>query len=1084
MIRGKILFAALLGVSSAVATAAAVDLCYEPIPGGWEIRIPGTATTPTLDPASRIGVVQDNARLHRRPLYPPADKSLLWNETERAKMPQCGFRPLVVAYNEPRFLFDYHGAGGLLGHLYIGLRAGQTDGKWLHRWTDLVVRYVDGRMEYEAADPAFPGVTARIQAAALADAVGLIVRLEFDGLPADAVLTWAYGGASAFFTNYAMNAPEFSFSPQQCAKDRIACEQNAFTLRRSFDKSDSIMEQVFAVPKFLPEWQATIRGGSSWKVHCGFGKPEVFSESPGRLAASAEWGRAPAEKDNCVAVEDIPLSRQTAEGFIVVGMGANISSAVAHPKKAWNAAIDRNRAIAGRIVTQTPDPYLDAAATMMAFATDGTWGDSAVMHGGWSWRFGYLGWRGWYGSVCYGWTDRIQRSIENHVALGLIRNGDDAGALSSLLDTPGGVFYNMNEVFLDHVRQYFEYTNDTELMRRIFPVLVGIVDWESRRLQPGNQYLYESALNTWISDSHWYIQGQCTQASAYMLQANRLLERLAPLAGADPAPFEERARKIAEAMNEKLWMPSAGVFAEYRDTRGAGLLHEQPELATIYHSAEFGAADAVQVYRMLCWADANLRSETMPGGGKFFWSSNWFPNSGRSYTHSTYEMAYGEELNFALTNYLAGRANQAYALLRGTLCGIFNGPTPGGLSCHAFSDGRQRANDEFADAISMWGRTVSEGLFGIRPNRPEGYVALSPQFPSEWNEASIETPHFSYRWQRGEDTIAIEWESPVATSVHLRQPLQARRILRATAGGKDVRCSLETAPCVTWATLESPSAKRGTIEFAYEAAAPALTEEKPIMQVPPPKVWTPPQVPPHRLNLWRLVDCGPLFNATIGGALERVAKDATPPPAGTSLVNFGYWKDHFGSRHHGDTVQVTSDDAWRAKVGPDGVAWTADGIPFKSAKEGSNIAIVTQTGPFSPKLELPVHAAGKTLYLMLSGISFPCQSHVPHLRVTLRYTGAAEEVIELTTPDTIGDCWSTWCGRWHDTAANGFENIGGRFGPAGSIEAGDLTKPIRVDTEAHLVALDLQPGKSLDSIALEAIANDIVFGLMGATLLK
>jgi len=88
----------------------------------------------------------------------------------------------------------------------------------------------------------------------------------------------------------------------------------------------------------------------------------------------------------------------------------------------------------------------------------------------------------------------------------LVRDGIDKGALGSLLESSPGVFYNMNEVFLDHVRHYFDYTNDQELMRRILPILEGIVAWEGKRLQPGKRRLYESALNTWISDSHWYIR--------------------------------------------------------------------------------------------------------------------------------------------------------------------------------------------------------------------------------------------------------------------------------------------------------------------------------------------------------------------------------------------------------------------------------------------------------------------------------------------------------------------------------------------------------------------------------------------------
>jgi len=92
--------------------------------------------------------------------------------------------------------------------------------------------------------------------------------------------------------------------------------------------------------------------------------------------------------------------------------------------------------------------------------------------------------------------------------------------------------------------------------------------------------------------------------------------------------------------------------------------------------------------------------------------------------------------------------------------------------------------------------------------------------------------------------------------------------------------------------------------------------------------------------------------------------------------------------------------------------------------------------------------------------------------------------VDLVNPFDIGDCWSTWCGRFHDTAANGFENIGGRSDPAGSSAAGDLTKPIALDTEAHLIELNLHPEVELHRVTLEAIANDCIFGVMGATVLK
>ncbi|MFH1737436.1 MAG: hypothetical protein ABIH23_00410, partial [bacterium] len=538
-----------------------------------------------------------------------------------------------------------------------------------------------------------------------------------------------------------------------------------------------------------------------------------------------------------------------------------------------------------------------------------------------------------------------------------------------------------------------------------------------------------------------------------------------------------------------------------------------------------------------------------PGGGKQYWSSNWFPNRGRSYTHSTYEMAYAEELNFALTNYLGGRAEEAYALIRAALCGIYNGPTPGGLSCHSYTDGRQRANDEFADAISMFGRTVVEGLFGIIPKRQDGFVQLTPQFPDGWPGASIKTPHFSYRWKRQNGLISIVWDSPIEISVHLRLPVRAEQIDCVTIDGKSVEYDMEPGIGLTWLLAETPESRSGVVEVSYipmefhvpdemrvrqgsafEMSVPLRPTDpqgilggeivfsgegmqgvvatelgpgilffpggtkacpywlpvrivvEPHSPKPVTKVWSPPKVSEEeKEKRWFLVDLDDIFNARLTEVLERVAKEGKPPALPASQVGFNYRKDHY----YGPRVQPPSDDAWRNKVGSDGVAWTTDGIPFKTSRDDDNAAVVSLVGEFPAKLEFPVGAKGKTLYLMLSGITFPAQSHVVNLKVTLTFEGETRRFFCLRNPFEIGDCWSSWCGRFHDTAANGFENIGGRFGPMGSIEVDDMTKPVAVDTEAHLAGFDLPEDIIiLRMVEIEAVANGVVFGVMGATVLK
>lgn len=47
-----------------------------------------------------------------------------------------------------------------------------------------------------------------------------------------------------------------------------------------------------------------------------------------------------------------------------------------------------------------------------------------------------------------------------------------------------------------------------------------------------------------------------------------------------------------------------------------------------------------------------------------------------------------------------------------------------------------------------------------------------------------------------------------------------------------------------------------------------------------------------------------------------------------------------------------------------------------------------------------------------------------------------------------------------------------------------MTQPVNVDTEAHLVRFPLAEGGTLNTVQIEAIANDIIFGVMGASVEK
>ncbi|NQU39995.1 MAG: DUF4450 domain-containing protein [Lentisphaerae bacterium] len=1157
---------------------------YLPIDGGWKIRIRAGQT-----PAAAfrvIGDCTDDPRTHRRPLYPSAERDVFFDRLPAEMVERRPFRPVVIAFNAPRFVFDFHHAGGILGHLLIGFVGPQGTSAWLHDWTELDVRYVNGRMEYDLADARFPGVRIALVAVPLADAAGALLHWRVTGATDSESLVFCYGAASGVNAYEHFDCRSFGRSPAPALSDCIDCARAGFTHTRCFGPSMAGPPDL-GIPLYPDDWEAEVRGACAPCTDAGVAEiadAEELLPGPAAVTASTAWrGRDDAvPRTTGAAIQRVDLVPGAITGHATVGMGPGMAEVLDQPARAYASALARTDAIAGRVRIGTPDPFLNAAAVMMAFGLEGIWADIAYVHGGWSWRFAYLGWRIYYGPDCYGWTDRVKTAFRSHVRLSLIREGDDCGGMASTIEFPKPpiVYYNMAEGFIDQVRHFFDYTDDTALMRELFPVLCGLVEWEDRRLRSTEDALYENALNTWISDSHWYIRAQCTQASAYMLNAYTLLARLAQRLGDDPSPWRDGADRIREAMQRVLWMPRAGVFAEARDTLGTRQLHPEPELPTIYHAAEFGAADPLQITQMLHWVDTHLRVSETAHGGKQVWSSNWFPNHGRSYTHSTYELAYAETLNYALTNYLGGRADEAWELMRSTLCGLFSGPTPGGLPCHAAADGTQRSNAEFADAISMWPRAVLEGLFGIVPKKPDGLVELTPQFPTDWDDASIEAPHFAFNWTRRGGRERIEWRSPSTTRVRLKLPVRAAEILDVRVNGAAAAFGTEAGIRLTWVVVTASPAEAGSFEVGYvpfeigqpdPGGAPATLRraEGPtaaalsraaaeicvrageclrvdvsaygatslldpqgvlaggvlndgvlqgrvdtstgsalvflecamkncpyILPVPlriEPAVpvqrrnWTSPGITDRGPHRWALVDLSSVYNAPVSDVLTRVVSAVRPPASPASMIGFDYWVSHMRDRlpegRMGMTLPVC-DAAWRAKVSADGVAWTAEGIPFKTAREGNNIGVVTLAGGFPVQIEVPIHAEGHTLYLMLSGVTWPMQSHVVNLHLVLRYRDGSEEARDLVNPFDIGDCWDTSLGWWHDTPANGFENIGGRFGPAGSNEVADITQPVEVDTEAHILAIPMRCGHILDTLGLEAVANDVVFGIMGATVLR
>ncbi len=713
---------------------------------------------------------------------------------------------MLLSGDRPAFAYWAPTGVGKIGTLYLGLVTA-AGSKWLHEAGDISFLYQPGLTRHTIEDPMIPGASLEVTAVPLSVAEGFAVRLRWINRPSETVrLVWAFGGASGAGSGYrSPPVPELHLSESDTISNVLHVWGDRFSLTSPSMKTNEILGTCDLKGRLEIKKVRDVLPGPAVADRALPGPESVPVPSPTAVVVFAgEW----------------PQTQPDVHLLFTMGGAQTLGGMAEQPAKTFDESVGFYRNLARRVVVKTPDSHLDLAVEAMVIANDGMWRPPTFVHGAVSWMLPYLGWRIWYGPEAFGWHDRVRSSVLAFASR-QIRRGDARGALPDMLESKS-VFYNMDEVFLDHLYYHYLWTGDRALLASLFPVIQGILSWEKRRLDPDDNALYESCLNTWISDSHWYSGGDCTQASSYMFRGYQLAAEAAEAAGKDPKPFREEAERIRSAMNGKLWLRSSGHYAEFIDRIGWKRIHAEPELPTIYHPIDFGVTDLFQAYQMLRFTETNLRNETeIPRGGRLVWSSNWAPNYNKSYTHSTYELAFAEELNLAIAYYRTGQFNKAYELLKGVYASMYQGALPGGLSCHAYVDGVQRSNEEFADGISMFARTVVEGLFGILPEMQHGVVHLSPGFPAEWRTASIKTPDFTYSFHKTDSEISIDVSTVRPARIHYRVPLFGSRLKEVLLDGSAVQARVGPGVGQSFVDLTGAEGNRSSllVRFAPRKAA-------------------------------------------------------------------------------------------------------------------------------------------------------------------------------------------------------------------------------------------------------------------------
>jgi hypothetical protein len=553
-------------------------------------------------------------------------------------------------------------------------------------------------------------------------------------------------------------------------------------------------------------------------------------ESPAGLVASTAASEP-------MAVGVIPLEKMA---DIYWSMRSADAAAAKSPAEEFAAGMQRAISVEHQVVVETPDAWLNAAVGASCAVTDGVFRNGMYTHAGMRWSVPLIGWRTIFGGTVYGWHDHVKEEAARCIARQitdsdkLVPKADPTKGLSSqdpesrffgkgriAIDQP--YHYDMQSQFFDQIQHAWRWTGDEALEALLRRSLDLHCDYIRECFDPENRGIYESYANTWPTDDQWYNGGGTSEETAYAYRAERTALLLAQRGGGGDAArvklHQANVDRIRKAFFDLLWMPERGHPGAYREQGGLQRLHESCWLYGIFCPIDAGLLDPEQAAESLRYTETELERIRMPYGGEQCWPSNWVPS-----IWSVREMWPGDNYQLALAYFQTGLAEEGWSVLRGTFPQqMFFGTVPGDL-------GHPAGATDFNDCASMFARTVVEGLFGYKPNYPEGVVTVAPEFPSAWDHASMKTPDVSIAYERQGNRTRCHVTLVKKCRLEMLLPISTTGMEGVTVNGVAGKYAVAPGFGRSVVTVEIPDTNDALVEVTtrdvLKPAAPVVIEGK------------------------------------------------------------------------------------------------------------------------------------------------------------------------------------------------------------------------------------------------------------------
>lgn len=189
------------------------------------------------------------------------------------------------------------------------------------------------------------------------------------------------------------------------------------------------------------------------------------------------------------------------------------------------------------------------------------------------------------------------------------------------------------------------------------------------------------------------------------------------------------------------------------------------------------------------------------------------------------------------------------------------------------------------------------------------------------------------------------------------------------------------------------------------------------------------------------------------------------------------------------------DDSGLRSAVKEGVFETPMGLAFSVAGDSvaPNVLFVSQWDNYPERAQIPLEGHAQHVYLLMAGSTNHMQSHLVNGRIRVKYKDGGEEVLELINPN-----------NWLPIEQDLFLDEHAFYSPFPrpyrvALKTGEVSRNMEalmaidpdevygrsIDGGAGLILdLPLDASRELEALELEAVANEVLIGLLGLTLVQ